>query len=193
MPFIRESVAGMAQPQENATAIQGGPMTAGILSLLNDPRVRQQLNLQEQPQPIVDPSKLVAQLGITRQEQPQPIVAHFGLNRQEQPQPQPDPSKLVAQLGFTRMPNTAYPSPSGGFISDLLKNTPEIVRQLGINPAVMQVEEETVAAPAPQPAQQVAPPIYQYRSYADMVPSLSLSELLQRGSANYINPFRRRS
>ena len=157
MPFIRESVAGMAQPQENATAIQGGPMTAGILSLLNDPRVRQQLNLQEQPQP------------------------------------QPDPSKLVAQLGITRMANTASPSPSGGFISDLLKNTPEIVRQLGINPAVMQVEEETVAAPAPQPAQQVAPPIYQYQSYADMVPSLSLSELLQRGSANYINPFRRRS
>jgi len=172
MPFIRESVAGMAQPQENATAIQGGPMTAGILSLLNDPRVRQQLNLQEQPEP---------------------IVAHFGLNRQEQPQPQPDPSKLVAQLGITRMANTASPSPSGGFISDLLKNTPEIVRQLGINPAVMQVEEETVAAPAPQPAQQVAPPIYQYQSYADMVPSLSLSELLQRGSANYINPFRRRS
>jgi len=158
MPFIRESVAGMAQPQENATAIQGGPMTAGILSLLNDPRVRQQLNLQEQPQP------------------------------------QLDPSKLVAQLGITRMLNTASPSPSGGFIiSDLLKNTPEIVRQLGINPAVMQVEEETVAAPAPQPAQQVAPPIYQYQSYADMVPSLSLSELLQRGSANYINPFRRRS
>jgi hypothetical protein len=156
MPFIRESVAGMAQPQENATAIQGGPMTAGILSLLNDPRVRQQLNLPE-------PS-------------------------------QPDPSKLVAQLGITRMLNTASPSPSGGFIiSDLLKNTPEIVRQLGINPAVMQVEEETVAAPAPQPAQQVAQPIYQYRSYADMVPSLSLSELLQRGSANYINPFRRRS
>ena len=158
MPFIRESVAGMAQPQENATAIQGGPMTAGILSLLNDPRVRQQLNLQEQPQP------------------------------------QLDPSKLVAQLGITRMLNTASPSPSGGFIiSDLLKNTPEIVRQLGINPAVMQVEEETVAAPAPQPAQQVAQPIYQYRSYADIVPSLSLSELLQRGSANYINPFRRRS
>jgi len=155
MPFIRESVAGMAQPQENATAIQGGPMTAGILSLLNDPRVRQQLNLPE-------PS-------------------------------QPDPSKLVAQLGINRVANTVSPSSSGGFISDLLKNTPEIVRQLGINPAVMQVEEETVAAPAPQPAQQVAPPIYQYRSYADMVPSLSLSELLQRGSANYINPFRRRS
>lgn len=155
MPFIRESVAGMAQPQENATAIQGGPMTAGILSLLNDPRVRQQLNLPE-------PS-------------------------------QPDPSKLVAQLGINRVENTVSPSSSGGFISDLLKNTPEIVRQLGINPAVMQVEEETVAAPAPQPAQQVAPPIYQYRSYADMVPSLSLSELLQRGSANYINPFRRRS
>ena len=171
MPFIRESVAGMAQPQENATAIQGGPMTAGILSLLNDPRVRQQLNLPEPSQP--DPSKLAAQLGIVRS-----------------PAVQPEPN-IVAQLGINRVANTVSPSSSGGFISDLLKNTPEIVRQLGINPAVMQVEEEAVSAPAQPVAQQPAQPIYQYQSYANMVPSLS--ELLQRGSANYINPFRRRS